>query len=146
MMILDTNPKLCFRLQQQKMIELIRRKVEDALELSQEELAPRAEENVHFFRSSSWVKAFLEELERTVTLLVFEDASMCPVGDLDLSQHSKIADELNAAIPQRQNHDKDPMLLSMLKLLIKAQNELDVKSAYPRMTDLSSAKLEELAA
>ena len=55
MQILDTNPKLCFRLQQQKMIELIRRKVEDALELSQEELAPRAEENVHFFRSSSWV-------------------------------------------------------------------------------------------
>lgn len=40
----------------------------------------------------------------------------------------------------------DPMLLSMLKLLIKAQNELDVKAAYPRMTDLSSAKLEELAA
>ncbi|CAO2842685.1 unnamed protein product [Amaranthus hypochondriacus] len=52
-------------------------------------------------------RSVLEELERTVTLLVFEDASNCPVGDLlDLYQRWKIADELNAAILPRQNYDK----------------------------------------
>ncbi|KAK8503057.1 hypothetical protein V6N12_011317 [Hibiscus sabdariffa] len=76
--ILDTNPQLFFHLQQQRLIELIRNgKIEEALEFSQEELAPRGEEN----------QSFLEELERTVSLLAFEDVSNCPVGELlDISQ------------------------------------------------------------
>lgn len=46
--ILDTNPQLFFHLQQQRLIELIRKgKVEEALEFAQEELAPRGEENVY---------------------------------------------------------------------------------------------------
>ena len=45
--ILDTNPKLFFHLQQQRLIELIRHnKVEEAIEFAQEELAPRGEEHV----------------------------------------------------------------------------------------------------
>ena len=45
--ILDMNPQLFFHLQQQRLIELIRnRKLEEALEFAQEELAPRGEENV----------------------------------------------------------------------------------------------------
>uniref|UniRef100_A0A2P2LFV1 Glucose-induced degradation protein 8 homolog n=1 Tax=Rhizophora mucronata TaxID=61149 RepID=A0A2P2LFV1_RHIMU len=44
--ILDTNPQLFFHLQQQRMIELIRKgKIEEALEFAQAELAPRGEEN-----------------------------------------------------------------------------------------------------
>lgn len=44
--ILDTNPRLFFHLQQQRLIELIRSgKVGEALEFAQEELAPRGEEN-----------------------------------------------------------------------------------------------------
>jgi hypothetical protein len=46
---LDTNPKLFFHLQQQRLIELIRQnQIEEALEFAQEELAPRGEENVRF--------------------------------------------------------------------------------------------------
>ena len=45
--ILDTNPKLFFHLQQQRLIELIRDgKIDEAIEFAQEELAPRGEENV----------------------------------------------------------------------------------------------------
>lgn len=48
--ILDTNPRLYFHLQQQRMIELIRdSKWEEALQFAQEELAPRGEENVMCF-------------------------------------------------------------------------------------------------
>ncbi|XP_057963193.1 protein GID8 homolog isoform X6 [Malania oleifera] len=136
--ILDTNPQLFFHLQQQRLIELIRSgKVEEALEFAQEELAPRGEEN----------QSFLEELERTVALLAFEDVSNCPVGELlDISQRLKTASEVNAAILTSQSHEKaDPKLPSLLKMLIWAQNQLDEKAAYPRINDLSTAMLEDPA-
>lgn len=133
--ILDTNPQLFFHLQQQRLIELIRSgKVEEALEFAQEELAPRGEEN----------HAFLEELERTVALLAFEDTSSCPVGELlDISQRQKTASELNAAILTSQSHEKDPKLPSLLKMLLWAQNQLDEKATYPHITDLVNATLED---
>ncbi|KAI9120481.1 hypothetical protein K1719_007514 [Acacia pycnantha] len=135
--ILDTNPQLFFHLQQQRLIELIRNgKVEEALEFAQEELAPRGEEN----------QSFLEELERTVALLAFEDVSKCPVGELlDISQRLKTASEVNAAILTSQSHEKDPKLPSLLKMLLWAQNQLDEKAAYPRITDIPSATLEDPA-
>ncbi|CAA7029683.1 unnamed protein product [Microthlaspi erraticum] len=133
--ILDTNPELFFHLQQQRLIELIRQgKTEEALEFAQEELAPRGEEN----------QAFLEELEKTVALLVFEDASNCPVKDLlDISHRLKTASEVNAAILTSQSHEKDPKLPSLLKMLIWAQNQLDEKAVYPHISDLSTGKLED---
>lgn len=52
-------------------------------------------------------KNFLEELERTVALLAFEDVKNCPFGELlDLSQRLKTASEVNAAILTSQNHEK----------------------------------------
>ncbi|KAK9706678.1 hypothetical protein RND81_07G144000 [Saponaria officinalis] len=135
--ILDTNPQLFFHLQQQRFIELVRNgKIEEALEFAQEELAPRGEEN----------QSFLEELEKTVSLLAFEDASKSPVGDLlDISQRLKTASEVNAAILTSQSHEKDPKLPYLLKMLLWAQNQLDEKAAYPRINDLSTAKLEDPA-
>jgi hypothetical protein len=45
--ILDTNPRLYFHLQQQRLIELIRtNNTQDALDFARDELAPRGEENV----------------------------------------------------------------------------------------------------
>ncbi|KAJ6837607.1 glucose-induced degradation protein 8-like protein isoform X1 [Iris pallida] len=135
--ILDTNPQLYFHLQQQRLIELIRHgKVEEALEFAQEELAPRGEEN----------KIFLEELERTVALLAFEDLKNCPFGELlDVSHRLKTASEVNAAILTSQSHEKDPKLPSLLKMLIWAQNQLDEKAVFPRINDLSTATLEDPA-
>ncbi|RWW20229.1 hypothetical protein GW17_00015664, partial [Ensete ventricosum] len=141
--ILDTNPQLYFHLQQQRLIELIRSgKIEEALEFAQEELAPRGEEN----------QSFLEELERTVALLAFEDVKNCPYGELlDVSQRLKTASELNAAILTSQSHEKesilvaDPKLPSLLKMLIWAQNQLDEKAAYPRINNLTTAALEDPA-
>nr|CAD1832894.1 unnamed protein product [Ananas comosus var. bracteatus] len=134
--ILDTNPQLYFHLQQQKLIELIRLgKVEEALEFAQDELAPRGEEN----------QSFLEELERTVALLAFEDVKNCPYGELlDVSQRLKTASEVNAAILTSQSHEKR-LLPSLLKMLIWAQNQLDEKAIYPRINNLSTAMLEDPA-
>ncbi|MCO5578958.1 hypothetical protein L7F22_032809 [Adiantum nelumboides] len=88
--------------------------------------------------------AFLQELERTVALLAFEDTSSCPVGELlDVSQRQKTASELNAAILTSQSHEKDPKLPGLLKMLIWVQNQLDEKVSYPRINDLATAALED---
>ncbi|KAJ3674090.1 hypothetical protein LUZ60_006082 [Juncus effusus] len=135
--ILDTNPELYFHLQQQKLIELIRKgKIEEALAFAQEELAPRGEEN----------PGFLEEIEKTVALLAFEDVKNSPYGELlEASQRIKTASEVNAAILTSQSHEKDPKLPSLLKMLIWAQNQLDEKAVYPHINDLTTAKLEDPA-
>lgn len=133
--ILDTNPQLYFHLQQQRLIELIRSgKVEEALEFAQEELAPRGEEN----------HVFLEELERTVALLAFEDGGVSPVGALlEPSQRQKTASELNAAILTSQSHDKEPKLPSLLKMLLWAQSQLDERLLYPKISDLVTVSLQD---
>ena len=52
-------------------------------------------------------QAFLEEIEKTVALLVFEDVKNCPYGEvLDVSQRLKTASEVNAAILTSQSHEK----------------------------------------
>ena len=62
-------------------------------------------------------QAFLQELEKTVALLVFEDASNCPVKDLlDISHRLKTASEVNAAILTSQSHEKGNCLHVILVL------------------------------
>ncbi|KAJ3109065.1 Glucose-induced degradation complex subunit [Phlyctochytrium planicorne] len=133
--ILDTNPKLFFHLQQQKLIEYIRAgRITEALEFAQEELAPRGEENPEF----------LEELERTMALLAFEDFDRSPVADLlDYNQRQKTASELNAAILTSQNQEKDPKLPTLLKMLLWAQNNLEEKLSFPKITNVMTAELED---
>lgn len=71
--LLDDDRYLFFHLQQQQLIELIREsKVEEALKFAAEQLAERGEES----------ELVLEELERTMSLLAFEDPEKSPFGDL----------------------------------------------------------------
>nr|CAG8523536.1 7905_t:CDS:2 [Entrophospora candida] len=124
--ILDTNPKLYFHLQQQRLIEYIRQgRVSEALEFAQDELAPLGEENPEF----------LEELERSMALLAFDDTTTSPVGDLlHPSQRLRTASELNAAILTSQSQEKDPKLPNLLKMLVWAQDELDEKAIRNKLS------------
>nr|CAG8441833.1 15572_t:CDS:2 [Entrophospora candida] len=128
--ILDTNPKLCFHLQQQRLIEYIRQgRITEALECAQDELAPLGEENTEF----------LEELERSMALLAFDNTSTSPVGYLfNTSQRLHTASELNAAILTSQSQQKDPNLPNLLKMLVWAQDELDEESLDQEKTMLYS--------
>ncbi|CAG8755730.1 7437_t:CDS:2 [Dentiscutata erythropus] len=133
----DLNPEALVnnKLFQQRLIEYIREgKITEALEFAQDELAPRGEENPEF----------LEELERTMALLAFDDTSVSPVGDLlHPSQRQRTASELNAAILTSQSQEKDPKLPSLLKMLVWAQDELDEKVLFPRMKNLVTAELSD---
>ncbi|KAF8391393.1 hypothetical protein HHK36_023697 [Tetracentron sinense] len=163
--ILETNPELDFHLQQQRLIELIRNKKEDeALDFAKKVLAPKSEENIvrhdcnvsllsgldkkkcpflEFDDVVYAIHSFLEALERTISLLAFEDASNCPVGELlHISHRLKTASEVNEAILTSQSHEKESKLSSFLKMLIWTQNQLDEKATYPHINDLSTATLE----
>lgn len=126
--ILEQHHKLMFHLQQQWLIELIRAgSIEEALGFAQEQLAPRGEDS----------PAFLEELERTLALLVFENPAESPLGDLlEMTQRQKTASELNEAILESQSLAGKPKLPNLLKVLVWAQQLLEEKAQFPKIDDV----------
>eukprot|EP01080_Neovahlkampfia_damariscottae_P011325 gene11325-4137_t len=124
--ILDTNQELFFLLQQQQLIELIRDgKIEEALDFAQDELAPRGEEN----------KTFLNEIEKTMSLLAFENTKDSPMNSLlDISHRHKTASELNAAILDSLSQEKSPKLPRLLKMLVWTEKKLDQKLNFPHFS------------
>ena len=135
--LLDDDRYLFFHLQQQQLIELIREnRIEEALKFASEQLAERGEEN----------STVLEELERTMALLAFDDPTSSPFSDLlSYSHRQKVASELNAALLKAEHADcVQPKLASLLKQLLWAQSELERKGIrFNKMTDLANAKLKD---
>lgn len=124
--ILRGDDTLSFHLRQQQLIEIIRKgDVGDALLFAQNSLAPAGEAN----------PAFLDEIERTMALLAFEDTAACPVGHLlDNSQRHKTASELNGAILASQSHQREPLLPICLRMLLWSQEALARRNVrFPRV-------------
>lgn len=95
-------------------------------------MAPRGEEHPEF----------LEELERTMALLAFQDSIDSPVQDLlHPGQRQKTASELNAAILMSQSQEKDPKLPNLLKMLTWSQEQLDERMTFPKIEDWVKADL-----
>jgi len=134
--LLEEDRFLLFHLQQLHLIELIReQRVEEALQYASEHLAERGEED----------SGVLQELERTLALLAFEDPSNCPFSDLlNPSHRQAVASELNAAILRCEHaQDSESKLSVVLKRLLWAQGELDRKRVrYPHM-NLYTGEIEE---
>ncbi|KAI0080312.1 lish motif-containing protein [Panus rudis PR-1116 ss-1] len=129
--ILDMNPALYFRLQQQKLIEYIRQgNIREALEFAQEELAPRGEENPEF----------LAELEKTMALLAFESASFTPPAVSELlspGQRLKTASAVNAAILESYSQAKEAKLVGILKLMSWGASMLEERAEFPKVRLIS---------
>ncbi|KAJ8471171.1 hypothetical protein OPV22_025514 [Ensete ventricosum] len=117
--ILVMNPQIYFRLQHQRMIEMIRTgEMKAAVLFSENEILPGIENNLDF----------LKEFIRTTTLF--------PI--LGVSQCLKLVSEINAAILTNQNHEKEPKLPTLLKMLICIQNELDENAAFPLVSHFTT--------
>ncbi|XP_023645900.1 protein GID8 homolog [Capsella rubella] len=132
----DLNPEILktnFHLNQQRLIEIIRSgNIDEALAFSQKELTPIGEQN----------RVFLGELEKTLTLLGFEDPTTCPLRELlTSSQWMKTAAEVDAAIITSQTGEKYGKLQHLVKMLNWTQNQLDEKLEYPRMTVLPNGQV-----
>ena len=129
--ILDTNALLNFHLQQQRLIEMIREGIlEVALAFAQEVLAPRGEETPQL----------LEELERTMTLMAFEDVRKSPMAALlDFAHRQHLASEVNAAILEAQSQEHEAKLPVLLRTLQWAQMLMDDRTRYPRISNFVTA-------
>jgi len=120
--ILAGNKDLIFHLKKQRLIELIRDGNLDAvLSYAQSEMVPcLSEDNPNV--------DLLEELEKTMALLAFEDPKGCPLGDL-LHHHQRrsTADRLNNAILLSLNQENEPTVPHLLKMLQVSQTQLGLK-------------------
>jgi len=126
--ILESNEGLIFHLKKQRLIELIRDgNIDAVLSYAQSEMAPR-------LSGDNPNTEFLEELEKTMALLAFEDAKGCPLGDL-LHHHQRrsTADRLNHAILLSLSQDNESTLPLLLKMLQLSQTRLELKIKYPHM-------------
>ncbi|XP_054155057.1 glucose-induced degradation protein 8 homolog [Oppia nitens] len=131
--LIDNNRHLYFKLQQQQLIELIRdHLLEEALQFSQQQLSV----------DGDYLQ--LPELERTLSLLAFEKPENSPYADLMHASHrQQLASELNEAILKEESgegHAAKPKLVSLIKLLLWTQNELEKKKVkFTKISDLMSA-------
>ena len=133
--ILDTNPKLHFHLQQQRLLEYIKEgRIDQALEFAQTELSICGEEKPEI----------LEELEKSMTLLALDRNAQVPFSEmLKSSQRSKVASELNAAIVDRQNTIVPDRLTALMKLVMWTQEVLEKKNVKaPKIKDITTGQIE----
>jgi len=131
--LLDEDRHLYFKLQQQQLIELIRgQQIEEALRFAQEQLSV----------DEDYLQ--LSDLERTLALLAFDKPENSPYADLlQVAHRQQLASEVNEAILKEQTGSAEvnkPQLVTMIKLLLWTQNELEKKKIkFTKMTDLTSA-------
>lgn len=134
--ILDENPSLHFALLRLQLVELIRActsspdgDINPALEFATAQLAPRAPTNPQF----------LEDLERTLALLIFPSDNLSPAlaSLLDPSLRKDIATRVNEAILQSQGVRKEARLRNLVKLRAFAENKArDSKKDIPEKLDI----------
>ncbi|KAL1955284.1 hypothetical protein VTO42DRAFT_8816 [Malbranchea cinnamomea] len=135
--ILDSNPSLHFALLQLQLVELIREctstpdgDVTPALDFATSHLAPRAPTNPQF----------LEDLERTLSLLIFpsESLSSSPLaGLLDPDLRKNIANRVNEAILQSQGARRDAKLRHLVQVWAWAEQKArEAKKDIPDKLDI----------
>ncbi|KAH8818486.1 CTLH/CRA C-terminal to lish motif domain-containing protein [Hyaloscypha sp. PMI_1271] len=119
--VLDSNPSLHFALLRLQLVELIRTcnataggDITPALNFATTQLAPRAPTN----------KEFMEDLERTMALLVFPSDSLEPplAALLQPGLRQSVADRVNKAILACQNQRRDAAIRSLVRLRAWAEN------------------------
>jgi len=119
--VLDNNPSLHFALLRLQLVELIRTcnatpggDITPALAFATTQLAPRAPTN----------KEFMEDLERTMALLVFPFETLEPplAALLQPTLRRQVADRVNKAILSLQNIRRDAAIRGLVRLRAWAED------------------------
>lgn len=120
-LVLDSNPSLHFALLRLQLVELIRTcnatpggDITPALTFATTQLAPRAPTN----------KEFMEDLERTMALLVFPSENLEPplAALLQPGLRQSVADRVNKAILSCQSQQRDAAIRSLVHLRAWAED------------------------
>ena len=137
MQVLDNNPSLHFALLRLQLVELIRTcnsstggDISPALSFATTQLAPRAPTH----------PKFLEDLERTMALLVFPPDNLEPqlAALLHPDLRRSVADQVNKAILTCQNQRRDAAIRNLVRLRAWAENTArETKKDLPARLELS---------
>ncbi|KAF2083830.1 hypothetical protein K490DRAFT_60156 [Saccharata proteae CBS 121410] len=129
--ILDLDPALHFALLRLQLIELIRKcmsspsaDITPALTFATSELAPRAPAN----------QEFLEDLERTMALLIFPPENLAPplAALLDPALRQTVATQVNEAILSSQGASREAKIKQLVRLRAWAEQKArDAKKEIP---------------
>lgn len=133
---MDENPSLHFALLRLQLVELIRKcsstpdgDISPALEFATSQLAPRAPTDPQF----------LEDLERTLSLLIFPAENLAPslAPLLHPDLRKEIATRVNEAILQSQGARKEARLRNLVKLRAWAEQKArEAKKNIPDKLDI----------
>ena len=143
--ILDNSPSLHFALLRLQLIELIRAWLKDpnsdinpSLEFASTQLAPRAPTNPEF----------LEDLERTMALLIFPPEDLAPplAALLDPSLRRAVANRVNEAILLDQGARREARIRNLVRLRTWAEakareTKRDLPATLPLGLDLERGRL-----
>jgi len=134
--VLDNNPSLHFALLRLQLVELIRTcnstpggDISPALSFATTQLAPRAPTNPDF----------LEDLERTMALLVFPPDNLEPqlAALLHPDLRRTVADQVNKAVLTCQNQRRDAAIRNLVRLRAWAESTArETKKDLPARLDL----------
>lgn len=134
--ILDRDASLHFALLRLQLVELIRAStsvpdgdITPALEFATTQLAPRAPTSPEF----------LQDLEQTMTLLIFPQDNLAPslAAILDPSLRKEVANKVNEAILQSQGEKTRSKLLEMVKTRAWAERKArEMKKDIPDRIDI----------
>lgn len=141
--ILDTNPELHFSLLRLQLIELIRIVLSSpgspstaaftpALEFATAQLAPRAPTS----------PAFLQDLERTMALLIFPPEKLTPPlkALLDRSLRQTVASSVNEAILASQGERREARIRNLVRVRAWAEQKArEVKLDLPESIELGAS-------
>ncbi|RKF82065.1 Glucose-induced degradation protein 8-like protein [Golovinomyces cichoracearum] len=146
--VMDRNPSLQFDLLRLQLVELIRdcnskpqRDITQALNFASRELAPRAPNN----------RVFMEDLEKTMTLLVFPSESLEPSSArlLEPTLRRTVADKVNLALLSRQKANREASIRNLVRLRAWAEitartQKIDLPSSLKlNLTDDDPKKQED---
>lgn len=127
--VIEPRSRLLFRLQLQRLIEMVRaERIDKALMFAEETLAPLVLDN----------PIFAEEMEGAVAALALGFAQPSPFAHLGSKQRrQRLADEVNDAIRARANQNTDSSLTWALKLMQWEQHKLREVADFPSIINLS---------
>ncbi|KAI5861608.1 CTLH/CRA C-terminal to lish motif domain-containing protein [Durotheca rogersii] len=135
--VLDEDEPLHFALLRLQLVELIRKcnaqpggDIEPALEFAQTQLGPKAPRTPQF----------LEDLEKTMSLLVFDHNNLDPslAALLEPSLRREVADKVNKAILQRQQQRRDAAIQNLVQMRAWSEDTVrkEGKKELPARIDL----------
>lgn len=134
--VLDSNPSLHFALLRLQLVELIRTcnatpggDITPALTFATTQLAPRAPTK----------KEFMEDLERTMALLVFPSDTLEPplAALLKPTLRRDVADQVNKALLSSQHQDRNARIRNLVRLRAWAEDTArQSKKDLPTRIDL----------